>query len=81
MEDRIYDRAIDNDDLDDYFRTFIKIKYCTKCGKILYKDHSNTTNRYIQFGFIIYKESSLADIREFEQITGLDASKITLLKK
>ena len=79
LEDRIYDRAIDNDDLDDYFRTFIEIKYCTKCGKIINKKHTLCTDNKFNGGlFQQYNESTLDKIEKFEHITGLVSNKITL---
>lgn len=83
--DRIYDRMTDNDDLEDIYRTFIKIDYCTKCGKILSMRHTNKTNHYSTcYGFgqwiKVPAESYYIDIINFEKITGINHNKLTLAK-
>lgn len=85
IEDRIYDSIMDNDDLGDIYRTFIKVDYCTKCGKILSMSHTNKTNNYSTcYGFghwiKVPAESYYEDIEKFKKITGIDANKLTLAK-
>lgn len=84
IQDRIYDEFMDNDDLEDS-PTFIKIKYCTKCGKILHKVHSNKTDNFAKcYGFgnwiKVYQESDYELIRKFEQITNINIKELTLYK-
>lgn len=83
--DKIYDDITDNDDLEDS-PTFIKIKYCTDCGKIIEMCHTfSTPIKYKTMAlcrFInVSRESSYSDILEFERITKLKHEKITLYKK
>lgn len=85
IQDRYYDMMIDNDDLED-IPTYIKITYCTKCGKILEKHHVDTSKGYLIIccsGRWIdnYPESDCPDILEFEKITGLNHKDITCFNK
>ena len=85
VEDRIFDRMTDNDDLEDS-STFIKVNYCTKCGKILSMVHTFDTDNYTRcYGFgqwiKVPAESCYSNIKNFEKITGMDHNKLTLWKK
>lgn len=85
IRDRYYDMMIDNDDLED-IPTYIKITYCTKCGKILKKRHIDTSKESLIIccsGYWIdnYSESDYSDICEFEKITGLNYKDITCFNK
>ena len=72
LEDRIYDRAIDNDDLED-IPTVNKVIYCTKCGKIL--DIKRTS-------FFAHKPDWEWDaVAKFERITGIASKTVTLYKE
>ena len=81
IHDHFYDFMMDNDDLDDLFLTFIEIKYCHDCGKIISMKHTITTdNVYNTYGSIMncYAESSEESILEFERVTKTKANDITL---
>lgn len=82
IEDRLYDFMTDNDELDDIYRTFIKIKYCTICGKILSVEHNiKTNNWHTCYGFgKIFSESKFDEIKQFEKITGIKKNHLTLYK-
>lgn len=85
VEDRIFDRMTDNDDLEDS-STFIKVDYCAKCGKILSMVHTLETDNYARcYGFgqwiKVPTESCYSNIKKFENITGIDHNKLTLWKK
>lgn len=72
LEDKIYDTATDNDDLED-IPTVNKVSYCTKCGKIL--DIERTS-------FFEHKPDYSWDaVAKFEQITGIDSKTVTLYKE
>lgn len=85
IEDKIYDRMTDNDDLED-LSTFIKIDYCTNCGKVLSMIHTLETNNHTRcYGFgswiKVPIESCRSDIEKFEKITGIDTNRLTLYKR
>ena len=85
IEDKIYDRMTDNDDLEDP-STFIKIDYCINCGKVLSMVHTFKTNNYTRcYGFgswiKVPIESCRSDIEKFEKITGIDTNRLTLYKR
>lgn len=81
IQDRYHDMMTDNDDLED-IPTYIKITYCTDCGKILEMYHVNETENY-QTTYLMGEwvkvccESDYSDICEFELITGFDIKNIT----
>lgn len=85
IQDRYYDMMIDNDDLEDT-PTYIKITYCTKCGKILEKSHIIEINEFQKVYWLgewvnACCESDYSDICEFEKITGLNHKDITCFNK
>lgn len=85
IQNRYYDMMIDNDDLED-IPTYIKITYCTKCGKILEKHHIDISKKSLIISYTggwidSYPESDYSDILEFEKITGLNHKNITYFNK
>ena len=83
INDVIWDRITDNDDLED-IPTMIRVTYCKKCGKILTIQPEKTSFRYdesLEMNIPDYHESCLAEIHEFEDITGIDHRSVTLWKE
>lgn len=68
--DRVYDEKMDNDDLED-IPTFIKIKFCKKCGKIIYMKHDFSCN---------IRESSLEEKNIFSKKCLINYKQLTLYK-
>jgi len=61
--DRVYDKMIDNDDLEDK-ETYVQIMYCADCGSIIAAEKVNSEKNKV--------ESHPYDIQEFRRITGFD---------
>ena len=75
IHDFLYDKEIDNDELDD-FPTYLKVFYCKKCGKLLgVKNYKCTI-----VPFYIYDLSNRQETEEFEKITGYKVKNITKTK-
>lgn len=76
IHDEIYDRMMDNDDLED-LNTYIEVTYCYRCGKIL-------SIKFVQSENWFREPKGISDwvkIKEFETITGKRAKDITIWEK
>lgn len=72
LEDKIYDRATDNDDLED-IPTVNRVTYCTKCGEILDVERVSSFEHKPDWEWDV--------VAKFERITGIDSKTVTLYKE
>lgn len=68
LQDVIYDQAMDNTDLED-IATINIVHYCKTCGQITKIERSNVFRD---------RESPMYEIRQFEEITGINHRTVTL---
>ena len=69
--DDVWDIMTDSDELDD-IHAITKVQYCSTCGKILKKEHTNSWEDNV---------SPLYDVASFIDATGINPKKVTMWKE